>query len=304
MTSIFEQVQLKKLSREGVKLVYRYIQGERKEKAPLVFVHGWAGSAEDWRTLVERYTGQGESCLVYDAAGFGQSQFQSEAAAHAADYSLGRYVEDLKALLDAEGIEQARLVGHSWGGVVAMCFAARYPERVVALVPIGSAYFDPEKLLHQILKWASYLIALVLIWSKPLLRRSRFLRRVGVRRYFNRSLPPEVTEPIMLDVLQSHNRAIIQTLLTGYEVRFKEICPAIACPTLYVGSDHDVAAPLTYVIAFVPLTPRASSAILKDCGHFPMLEKLDELVVVLDNFFENSFFTAKDAESAEGTQRI
>ncbi len=287
MTSIFETAELKWLPRPGVALAYRYEAGTNptQAKTPLVFVHGWAGSADDWREVANRYKTRGESFLVYDAAGFGQSQFESEAAAKSADFSLGRYVEDLKALLDAEGIERVRLVGHSWGGVVAMCFAARYPMRVAALVPIGSAYFDPQKLLHQVLKWASYLIGWLMVAVKPLLRRSARLRRIAVRRYLYRPLNEIDTELMMADVLQSNNRAIVQTLVTGYEVQFKTVCPAIECPTLYVGSDHDVAAPLPYVIAFVPLTPHANSFTFKQCGHFPMIEQPDELVKVLDEFF-------------------
>ncbi|MEI6044671.1 MAG: alpha/beta hydrolase [Chloroflexota bacterium] len=281
----YEQEELKRLEREGVALAYHYIRGLNTKQSPLVFVHGWAGSGEDWRKVVARYVARGESVLVYDAAGFGQSQFESETMANWADYSLSRYVQDLKALLDAEGIERVRLVGHSWGGVVAMSFAARYPERVEALVPIGSAYFDPEKLLHQVLRWVSYLIGWILIFLKPLLRRSPRLQRLAVRRYLYRPLDEADTAIMVNGVLQSHNRAIVQTLLEGYEVRFKKLCPTIQCPTLYIGSDHDAVAPVLYVTAFVPFTPHAKSATIKKCGHFPMIERPDELIAVMDGFF-------------------
>ncbi len=252
----------------------------------MVFIHGWAGSANDWQKIIPDYVRRGESVLVYDASGFGQSQFESKAAARNADYTLESYVEDLRALLLAEGIKRVRLVGHSWGGVVAMCFAARYPAQVEKLAVIGSAYFDPHKLLHQVLRWVSYLIGQLMVLSKPLLRRSARLRRVAVRRYCY--LPPTIedSELMVNDALQADNRAIVQTLLTGYEVRFKEVCPEIECPTLYIGSDQDVAAPLTYVTAFVPLTPDASTHVFKNCGHFPMLEQPAQLIGVLDNFFQ------------------
>lgn len=285
MNTIFEETQVKYLERGGVKLAYRYFQGKQANASALVFVHGWAGSAADWQILRQHYIEQGQSVLIYDAAGFGQSQFDSELVAKTADYSLGRYAEDLKALLDAEGIERARLVGHSWGGVVAMCFAERYPERTEKLVAIGSAYFDSQNLLHQILKWASYLIALIIVLGKPVLQRSSKLRQISVKRYFLKPPDAATAELVMQDVLESNNRAIIQTLLTGYEVRFKQTCPAIQCPTLYLGSKEDIVAPLPYVKAFVPLTPHASSITLPSCGHFPMLEIPTDLVSVLDNFF-------------------
>jgi len=288
MNSSFEQVQIKRLERDGVALAYRYLPGDGPGKAPIVFIHGWAGTGEDWRLLVERYVAQGEGVLVYDAAGFGQSQFESEAVARRADYSLTRYVEDLKAIIQAEKLERVRLVGHSWGGVVAMCFAARYPAQTESLVAIGSAYFDPQNRLHQILKWVSYLIGQLLVISKPLLRRFGRLQKIAVYRYLYRPPTQAETDLIISGVLQSNNRAVIQTLLTGYEVQFKEICPAIQCPTLYIGGAQDVVAPLPSVLAFVPLTPGATSLILENCGHFPMLEQPDALIAALEELTRQS----------------
>lgn len=285
VTSVSEPARIKRLERSGLALAYCYNVGTQTERTPLVFVHGWAGSRQDWQKIVSRYIEQGQSVLVYDAAGFGQSQFATTQAAHNADYGLDRYVEDLRALLEAEQLKRVRLVGHSWGGVVAMCFAARYPAQVESLVAIGSAYFDPHKLLHQFLKWASYVIAQLIVLSKPLLQRAVWLRRLAVRRYFYRPPTEAEVELLMNDVLHSHKRTIVQTLLTSYAVQFKEICPAITCPTLYLGSDHDVVAPLAYVTAFVPFTPHATSAVISNCGHFPMLEQPNQLVQALNNFF-------------------
>lgn len=288
MTIATKPQEQKVLALPKLKLVYRYWKNLAEDAVPLVFIHGWAGSADDWQKLVATCVAQGESVLVYDAAGFGQSQFESKQAAKEADYSLQHYVEELKILLEAENIGKARLVGHSWGGVVAMSFAARYPTQTESLVVIGSAYFDPHKFLHQVLKWASYLIAWVMVGSKPLLRRSSWLRRLAVRRYLFRPLDNVDSELLIKDALESDNQAVVQTLLSGYAVLFKEICPRLECPVLYIGSDHDVVAPLSYVEAFVPLTPHARFVAIKDCGHFPMLEKPDELWQILKQFPETA----------------
>jgi pimeloyl-ACP methyl ester carboxylesterase len=49
-------------------------------------------------------------------------------------YSADQMTEDLRALLDYLGIEQAHLVAHSFGGTVAVAFALRYPDRVKSMV--------------------------------------------------------------------------------------------------------------------------------------------------------------------------
>ena len=281
-----ESLSKKLLLRPDVQLVYRNLTTTSHPKPTLVFIHGWAGSANDWRLLVDQFVARGEAVLVYDAAGFGESQFTDKKTAQRANYSLERYVEDLKLLLEAEGISKVRLVGHSWGGVVAMSFAAQYPTQTENLVVLSSAYFDPSNLLHRVLKWASFLIGWFLILCKPLLRYLTWLHRLSLRPYFHR--PPSATEVELLinDVLRSNNRAIIQTLMLGYTVQFKKLCPDIQCPTLYVGTGQDIIAPLTYVKAFMPLTIRSFCAILEDCGHFPMLEQPERLLLLLDSFFK------------------
>ncbi len=273
------------MHREGVTIRYQLYPGVLARET-LVFVHGWAGSRLDWLPLVERYHAQGFSCLIYDAPGFGESQFDSPEVARKADFSLERYTQDLLALLDELGLEQVRLIGHSWGGVVVMEFAARYSTRVNNLVVIGAAYFDPKNWLHLLFKWISWIIAWLLVGLKPVLRRSARIRRLGVRRYSYRPLPPEAGETIMNDVINSDNRALVQTLLAGYEVDFKKLCPALSVPVLYLGGQQDVVASLQFVKPFVELTPKAKYADLAECGHFPMQEMPESLTEILDRFWD------------------
>jgi 3-oxoadipate enol-lactonase len=61
-------------------------------------------------------------------------------------YALADLADDLVALLDATGIERAHVVGHSFGGMVAMCLAVREPARVdrLALVCTAAKLWTPE----------------------------------------------------------------------------------------------------------------------------------------------------------------
>ncbi len=276
----------KKLARPDLTLHYQ-TWGSGRATPPIVLLHGWAGAMGDWSPLEPYLQPEGATTyLAYDAAGFGQSQFPSKEVAAEADYRIERYVEDLRALLDAEGFDTVHLVGHSWGGVIAMSFAARYPARVASLVAIGAAYFDPANRLHVTLKWVSYLIAWLLVLSKGWLRRSPRLRGWAVRRYFAKKPDSATSERLMTEVLAGDNQAILQTLLTGYEVRFKVICPLITSPTLYLGCNKDVVAPPSYVKPFVALTPQAQYRLLTDCGHFPSLEKPAELGQLVSDFWK------------------
>lgn len=94
-----------------------------------MLLHGQPGSAADWQQVAERLP-RGLTIVALDRPGYAGSRlagggFRYNARAVAAE-------------LDARGIERAVLVGHSYGGGVALALAQIAPERVDALVLLAS----------------------------------------------------------------------------------------------------------------------------------------------------------------------
>lgn len=117
------------LERSDVSLHYESV-GE----GPLILLsHGFGATAQMWQpqfaSLSERY-----QTLAWDLRGHGQSGSPEDPA----QYSLEACIEDLGALLDAAGEERAVIGGHSLGGYLSLAFADRYPERVRALLLVGT----------------------------------------------------------------------------------------------------------------------------------------------------------------------
>ena len=103
---------------------------------PLVLLHGLFGSAANWMGIARQLAPEWR-IVVPDLRNHGRSF-------HDPDVSYPALAGDVRALLDALGIERAVLVGHSMGGKTAMWLALTAPERVERLVvvdsaPIGSA---------------------------------------------------------------------------------------------------------------------------------------------------------------------
>ncbi|HZV93109.1 MAG TPA: alpha/beta fold hydrolase [Caldimonas sp.] len=102
----------------------------------VVLVHGLGSTANVWepqvRALADRFT-----MLRYDLEGAGRSAYEGP-------LSIDGWVQDLKALLDVERIDKARLVGHSLGTLILQHFAVAYPARVDRLVFIGVNRAPPE----------------------------------------------------------------------------------------------------------------------------------------------------------------
>ena len=99
MASISNDPFERELYQPGITVKYRLYPGKAGLE-PVFFTHGWAGSAQDWLPLVDYYRKQGHPCLVFDAPGFGKSQFDTTLASHHAGYSIERYVSCMLALLN------------------------------------------------------------------------------------------------------------------------------------------------------------------------------------------------------------
>lgn len=105
-----------------MKLNYRKV-GEGK---PLVILHGLFGSADNWFSIARELDKEFTMYLV-DQRNHGDSPHDDE-------WNYDVMVEDLKELLDEEGLDKAYLMGHSMGGKTVMNFALKYPERVEKLI--------------------------------------------------------------------------------------------------------------------------------------------------------------------------
>ncbi len=89
---------------------------------PLLVLHGIGSNRQTWRPvlllLARRFT-----VIAPDLLGHGES------AKPRADYSIGGFANGMRDLLGVLGMERATVVGHSFGGGVAMQFAYQFPER-------------------------------------------------------------------------------------------------------------------------------------------------------------------------------
>ena len=90
---------------------------------PVVFLHGNPVSSYVWRNVIPHVSGQ-TRCLAPDLIGMGESGKPDLA------YRLADHVRYLDAWFDAMSLNDAVLVGHDWGGTLAMDWAARHPGRI------------------------------------------------------------------------------------------------------------------------------------------------------------------------------
>ena len=126
---------------------YAYTGGKPFDAAlpSVVFIHGALNDHSVWTLLARWCAHNGHGVLAVDQPGHGRS-------GGAPLHSVEALADWVLALLAAAGVQQASLVGHSMGSLIALEAAARAPERVSRLVMMGTAY--PMKVSDALLDTA------------------------------------------------------------------------------------------------------------------------------------------------------
>lgn len=128
-------------SRDGVQLAW---SATGKGEPALVFIHGFAGDQNQFTGQVDAFAAR-HRVVTLDLAGHGQSGHDRT------QWGAAAFADDVIAVMDAAGVDEAILIGHSMGGIVMLETANRYPDRVRGLVAIDTlqnieALFPPGML--------------------------------------------------------------------------------------------------------------------------------------------------------------
>ena len=103
----------------------------------VLLIHGLAGSSVTWRD-VQPVLATSFDVIAPDLLGHGES------AKPVGDYSLGAFASGMRDFLAVLGVPSATIVGHSFGGGVAMQLAYQHPELCDRLVLVGSGGLGRE----------------------------------------------------------------------------------------------------------------------------------------------------------------
>lgn len=281
--------------REGVvpvrnaELFYREIGQGR----PVIVIHG--GPDFDHTYLLPDMDRLSDSyrLIYYDQRGRGKSR----AELRLKEISIEQYVEDLDGLQNHLQLESVAILGHSWGGHVAMQYAIQYPARVSHMVLMNTAPASHEdylllrqKRLERTAIHAERLKALTsstefkagdpetvteyyrVIFSTTI-KRPEHLERLNLRWAREDILRGRVIEDRLAEGLYwSEGFTIVPEL------------KRLRNPTFVIHGDHDFI-PVQCAAHVAEAIPGARLAVLSDCGHFCYIESSEEVRRVMADFF-------------------
>jgi len=132
------KIQEKQVRVDNLRINYKIIGNG---SVPIILLHGWGVDSDKYSVLAE-YLSEVKSeklkvksyriCLL-DFPGFGKSDTPPEA------WGVNEYVELVKKFSNILKLEKFILIGHSFGGRIAIKFSAQYPEKLKALILTGAA---------------------------------------------------------------------------------------------------------------------------------------------------------------------
>jgi pimeloyl-ACP methyl ester carboxylesterase len=234
---------------------------------PLVLIHGAGCNLDDMRLGLGEHL-SGRRLILIDRPGHGWSE------RHGAEGSSSRYQAAMvRDVLDRLGVTRAIVVGHSWGGALAVRLALDHPRCVAGLVllapplypfPRGMTWFynimaTPVLgwlIAHTMLLPVGALFIGVGFWGA-------FLPQMPPRRYIKRagtllSLRPKTFLANSCDI------AHLQKNLPPQAARYG----TLTVPTVVISGDRDlIVAPRQHAMAFAKAVPAARLVVLPGIGH-------------------------------------
>lgn len=257
---------------------------------PVLFVHGLMSSSATWAAQAERLALR-QRIIAPDLFGHGGS------AKPVGDYSLGSHAAALRDLLDALDIPGAIVVGHSFGGGVALQMAYLFPDRVEALVLVSSGGLGRE--LNPVLRAAtlpgSELVLPVVasgwvhdigdtalkVWSG--LRLPAISPSTGEAWGSLRTLADSETRRAFL----ASSRGVID--VGGQTVSAHNRLAGLASrPSMLVWGERDRMIPAAHVQSAQRELPGTRVEIFPRSGHFPHADEPDRFARVLEEFIADT----------------
>ncbi|HEY9879557.1 MAG TPA: alpha/beta hydrolase [Leptolyngbyaceae cyanobacterium] len=231
--------------------------GTQSSSTPILFLHGWGISTEPYQEILELLA-QKHTVIAPDLPSFARSTYSGLIP----DYE--GYAEFLHSFLEALNLQRVHLVGHSFGGGVAITLAALFPEKVKSVMLVGGTGVPtvsiPEIALRRAVEMA---------WQTFLPRLE--LKFIDIPRVFTHNL-----------LFNTGN--VIQVLLLSLNGDLRHLLPKVQAPCLLVWSDKDLTIPLDRAQEMATTLPHATLKTVEEGCHEWGLWYPDKLTTMLLQF--------------------
>lgn len=229
-------------------------------KQPIIILHGWGLNGSKYNQLLKILKNKGFDVYSPDLPGFGQEPLISESM------KLDDYIEFIDKYIKRNKIENPILIGHSFGGRIALKYGWEYPEKVSKIILTGTPVIRNRTLVKRF----AYLIAILggkifkNLFFKEKLRKSLYFF-IGEWDYYKAGPLTQVFKNIIGEDLVKY---------------FKEI----KVPVFLVWGEKDMITPVNSVNKMTKIRNDVRSIIVPGIGHKLPYERPDIFVKSLESF--------------------
>ena len=252
------QISNKQIIIDKLVINYYFFLPKKKSNKTLVFLHGWGVDSKLWFKIVPELINQNYSLYFIDLPGFGQSQVPDSI------YDVDDYKKIVYEFIKKLGLKKINLIGHSFGGRIAIKIAAENPDFLEKIILVGAAGIAHDSRKKKLLTIISKFIRPILKPSFMQALRKKFYLLIGSEYLENEKLSKIFSKVV------SENLTRLLTLIKK--------------PTLIIWGKKDNVTPLYYGELMNKLIPKSKLIIFEKAGHFSFLDAPEEFVKELIKF--------------------
>lgn len=251
----------KQINIKGIKLNYRQVgNGD-----PMIIMHGW-GCDSSAMALFERVGAEHHTVYNLDLSGFGKSQEPPT------PWTVEDYTQMLEAFVEAQGISSPILLGHSFGGRVAILYASR--NEVSKLILVDAAGVKPRRSLSYYIKVYSFKLARRIY---PLIiGKEKAGKKIEAMRAKRGSDDYKSSSPVMR-----------QVLVKAVNTDLKHVMPSISAPTLLIWGEEDTATPMRDARIMNKLIANSRLVSFAGAGHFSFVDNPYQVTAAVRRFIQH-----------------
>ena len=262
----------------------------RAGSGPVVLLlHGLGCDHTTWGPVIDSLS-RTHTVIAPDLLGHGSSDKPR------ADYSVGGYANGMRDLLTVLGIDTATVVGHSFGGGVAMQFGYQYPERTERLVLVGSGGLGPEvNPAIRVITTPGFQQVMGVL-AAPGLRHvatttMRALARTGISQLRDlgevAAIYDSFKDPSARAAIRHVVRAVVdwkgQIVTMADRAYLTE-----AMPMCVIWGADDLVIPVSHASNASALAPTARVEIIPNAGHFPHRDHPERFAKIVRDFIRTT----------------
>jgi pimeloyl-ACP methyl ester carboxylesterase len=254
----------KEITINDLKINYK----QKGKGKPILILHGWGGSSDSWKNVIEIVGGNKFNVICPDLPGFGKSDDPKE------PWNINDYIQFVFEFTKQVKIEDFTLIGHSFGGGLSTKITGEHNNKVDRLILCNSAVIRAKERLS--------------LRQKVARTSSRIARPFLTNDFFKEKIEPKL-KPLVYRIAGNYdyfsaNDVMKKTFKKVFVEDLRAYAAYVKRPTLIVWGELDQITPLEDAYELNKIIENSELSIIKNVGHAPHLKTPEELSNIIIDF--------------------